>query len=155
MGAPARWVRNGMGAYAIAYTSTSYRRTQNPRFTSFLTNYGSRIKEHQTPGANYLFYPSLLLTRPPTPIHKQFTNCIKFEHRFDTFDFYTKAISWNKEQLQLIWQMPISHFWYFFINLLFQKGGWIISRPFPFVKQPLHSITKQPRPAASSPFSLC
>jgi len=26
-------------------------------------------------------------------IHKQFTNYIKFEHRFDTFDFYTKAIS--------------------------------------------------------------
>ena len=67
-------------------------------------------------------------------IHKQFTNYIKFEHRFDTFDFYTKAISWNKEQLQLIWQMPISHFWYFFIKLLFQKGGWVTSRPFPFVK---------------------
>ena len=112
----------------------------------FLRNYGSRIKGHQTPGANYLFYPSLLLTIPLISIHKQFTNYIKFEHRFDTFDFYTKAISWNKEQLQLIWQMPISHFWYFFIKLLFQKGGWITSRPFPFVKQPPHSIT----PAVSS-----
>ena len=59
----------------------------------FLRNYGSRIKGHQTPGANYLFYPSLLLTIPLISIHKQFTNYIKFEHRFDTFDFYTKAIS--------------------------------------------------------------
>ena len=100
----------------------------------FLRNYGSRIKGHQTPGANYLFYPPPLLTIPLISIHKQFTNYIKFEHRFDTFDFYTKAMSWNKEQLQLIWQMPISHFWYFFIKLLFQKGGWVTSRPFPFVK---------------------
>ena len=59
----------------------------------FLRNYGSRIKGHQTPGANYLFYPPPLLTIPLISIHKQFTNYIKFEHRFDTFDFYTKAIS--------------------------------------------------------------
>ena len=68
----------------------------------FLRNYGSRIKGHQTPGANYLFYPPPLLTIPLISIHKQFTNYIKFEHRFDTFDFYTKSMLYCYRQLNMV-----------------------------------------------------